>query len=201
MNKTRKGGLSFYHKEKKITNEKIAHAFGYLFWAVLAVILSYVLVWAVGIKTSMIGSSMEPELYNGQEVLIDRFLYNFIRPGRGDVIVFRPNGNENAHLYIKRVVGIPGDTIQIKNGVLILNGVEQPLLFADRIEEAGTASEVITIPEDEYFVMGDNCNNSEDSRSVNLGNVRIDTIYGKAWFHMAAENSGLGTIGKVYFNE
>ena len=198
---SKKGGLSFYHREKRVTNEKIAHMAGYAFWALPALVLAYVLVWMLGIKTTMIGNSMEPELYNGQEVLIDRFFYNFIKPHRGDVIVYRPNGNENAHLAIKRVIGVPGDTILIKNGVLVLNGVEQPLLFSDRIEDGGLAETQQTLPEDEYFVMGDNCNNSEDSRSANLGNVHRDTIFGRAWFHSAAEDSGLGPVGKAYFNE
>jgi signal peptidase I len=195
MTKNRKGGLTFYYEEKKLSRERLAAALGYIFWGVLSAVIAVLLVMAVGIKTSMVGSSMEPELFSGQEVFIDRLSYNFVKPRRGEVVVFRPNGNENAHLYIKRVIGVPGDTIEIKNGVLYLNDEPKPELFADRIAEGGVAVEKITIPEDEYFVMGDNCNNSEDSRSPNLGNVKGNTVYGKAWFHLAAESSGIGFVG------
>lgn len=190
----RKGGLSFYYKEKKINNQRIKTAMGYIFWVLLAILTAYVFVVTAGIKTSVMGTSMEPSLYNGQEILINKVLYKFVRPTRGDVIVFSPNGNENAHYYVKRVIGVPGDTVQILNGVLYLNGEMQQDAFADKIADAGLANEIITVPEDEYFVMGDNCNNSEDSRSANLGNVHIDNIVGKAWFHMAARKEGLGFI-------
>lgn len=198
MNRKKRGGLSFYHKEKKKNNKKIASFLGYVFWAFLAVLLAFVLVYSIGIKTSVVGSSMAPELYNGQEILINRLSYNFVNPKRGDVIVFRPNGNENAHLYVKRVIGVPGDTVQIMNGVLYLNGEAMPQLFGDRIADSGVAYEELIIPEDEFFVMGDNCNNSEDSRSANLGNIRKDFIYGKAWLHMAAEESGIGIVSSKW---
>ena len=190
----RKGGLSFYYKEKKFANERLKTALVYLFWAVLAVLLAYFCIVFAGIRTSVVGSSMEPVLYNGQEILIDRFSYNFLRPKRGDVIVFWPNGNENTHFYVKRVVAIPGDRVLIKDGLLYLNGEMQPQLFSDKIAEAGVAETEQLIGEDEYFVMGDNCNNSEDSRSANLGNVNISAIYGRAWYHMAAQREGLGFI-------
>lgn len=194
MSRKRHGGLSFYYKEKKITNERLKVVAGYMFWIVLAVFCAYVFVYSAGIKTSMIGSSMEPALSNGQEIMINRIVYNFMKPHRGDVVVFRPNGNESSHYYIKRVIAVPGDTVQIKDGVFYLNSEAKPLLFSDKIAEGGVASEEIVLPEDEYFVMGDNCNNSEDSRSANLGNVHIDTIYGKAWFHMASQREGIGFI-------
>jgi signal peptidase I len=190
----KKGGLSFYNRERKVTEERIWVVIGYAFWPLLAVLLAYMTVSAVGIKTTMVGNSMEPALFNGQDVLVDVLQYKLLKPKRGDVLVFKPNGNENSYYYIKRVVGVPGDTIQITNGVLILNGEKMPSLFSDKIADPGVASNVFTIPDDEYFVMGDNCNNSEDSRSANLGNVKKDTIYGKAWFCMAAESSGLGFI-------
>ena len=137
---------------------------------------------------------MEPALSNGQEILINRIVYNFTPPHKGDVVVFKPNGNENAHYYVKRVIGVPGDTIQIKEGVLYLNGEAMEDWFSDRIEDAGVAREEILLAENEYFLMGDNCNNSEDSRSANIGNVNESSIVGKAWFHMASEKDGLGRV-------
>ena len=190
----KKSGLTFYQKEKRISNEKMKETGDGLFLAVVAILLACVLVYSLGLRTSIVGASMEPELTNGQEVLIDRIIYNFINPRKGDVVVFKPNGNENAHYYVKRVVGVPGDTVRIENGVLILNGETMEDLFSERIEDAGVAKEEIVLAEDEYFLMGDNCNNSEDSRSANIGNVNKEAIVGKAWFHMASERKGLGRI-------
>lgn len=194
MMRRKKGGLSFYYKEKKITNQKIKVVVGYFFWVMIAILLAFLAVYSMGIRTSVIGNSMEPGLYNGQEILIDRVIYNFIKPRRGDVIVFKPNGNDNSHYYVKRVIGVPGDTIQVIDGVLYLNGSPESDLFSDKIEDAGVAKEEITLMDDEFFVMGDNCNNSEDSRSANIGNVSSSSLIGKAWFHMAASTEGLGRI-------
>ncbi len=194
MRRRKKSGLSFYRKEKKISNEKLKELGSWVFTSFVAILLAYVLVYSVGIRTSVIGVSMEPSLSNGQEILINRVIYNFIKPNRGDVIVFKPNGNENAHYYVKRVVGVPGDTILIENGVMVLNGRKKSDMFEDRIEDPGVAKEEITLGIDEYFVMGDNCNNSEDSRSANIGNVNKSTIIGKAWFHLAYGSDGLGSV-------
>lgn len=190
----KKAGLTFYQKEKKISNEKLKMAGEWIFLAVVAFLLAFVIVYAVGLRTSVVGASMEPELSNGQEILINRILYNFINPREGDVVVFKPNGNENAHYYVKRVIGVPGDSIWIKDGILYLNGEPMEDTFSDKIEDAGIAKEEIVLAEDEYFLMGDNCNNSEDSRSANIGNVSKSSIVGKAWFHMASAGDGLGRI-------
>lgn len=190
----RKTGLTFYQKEKKISNEKMREIGDWIFLAIVAVLLAFVLVYSFGLRTSVVGASMEPALSSGQEILIDRIIYNFTGPRRGDVVVFRPNGNENAHYYVKRVVGIPGDTVQIADGTLILNGEQMKDLFSDGIEDPGAAQDEILLAEDEYFLMGDNCNNSEDSRSANIGNVNKKLIVGKAWFHMASDRKGLGRI-------
>ena len=139
----KKSGLTFYQKEKRISNEKMKEIGEWLFLAVVAILLACVLVYSLGLRTSIVGASMEPELTNGQEVLIDRIIYNFINPRKGDVVVFKPNGNENAHYYVKRVVGVPGDTVRIENGVLILNGETMEDLFSERIEDAGVAKEEI----------------------------------------------------------
>lgn len=190
----RHNGLSFYQKKKTISNEHLTTAASWVFIIALAIVLAYVVVYSWGDRTSVIGDSMSPELVNGQEVLIDRIAYDVFQPKKGDVIVFRPNGNENAHTYVKRVIAIPGDTVQITDGVLYLNGEAQDDLFNDSIEDAGVVDQQITVGEDEYFVMGDNCNSSEDSRNANIGNVKSSTIIGKAWLHMARGSEGIGRI-------
>ena len=125
---------------------------------------------------------------------MNRVVYNIITPNRGDVVAFLPNGNLNAHLSIKRVIGVPGDTIVIRDGILYLNGESQTDMFDDMILDPGLASEEIKLGDNEFFLMGDNCNSSEDSRSANLGSVKKDQIEGKAWFHMAGGDTGIGFV-------
>lgn len=194
MSRRRGGGLSFYEKKKTISHNQIYQVLSWMVLAVGAVLLAWVVVYGWGIKSVVIGDSMSPGLVNGQEILIDRIRYNIFEPKRGDIIVFKPNGNENVHTYVKRVVGVPGDSIQIMNGMLFLNGQAQADLFPDSIADPGIAANELTLDSDEYFVMGDNCNSSEDSRTANIGNVRRESIIGRAWFHMAGGDEGLGRI-------
>ncbi len=191
----RKGGLSFYRKKKKISSTAIREIAEWFFLVFTAVLIATVLVLSIGMRTSVIGVSKEPGLYNGQEILINHFIYKLVSPKRGDVIVFLPNGNQNTHYYVKRVVGLPGETVQIQNEALYINGVlaEEDGSY-DKIADAGIAENEITLGSDEYFVLGDNRNSSEDSRSGNIGPVKRENITGKAWFHMASSGSGMGFI-------
>ncbi len=159
------------------------------------VLIAFMFVYLFGIRTSVIGYSMEPTLYNGQEVLIDRFAYNISQPKQGDVVIFRPNGNENVHYYVKRIVGCPGDTVLIRDGLIFVNGdIYDDQGIFDKIEDGGIAEAGVSLEEDEYFVLGDNRNNSEDSRSSNVGVVRKEYISGKAWFHMGNKDMRPGFI-------
>ena len=122
--------------------------------------------------------------------MINRFIYLLSDPKPGDIVVFLPNGNEKSHYYVKRVIGIPGDTVQIKEGEVYVNGE----LFEDEDEfapilDAELAAEPVKLEEDEYFVLGDNRNNSEDSRYANIGNVKKEYIIGKAWFIISPYDS------------
>ncbi|MBD5515930.1 MAG: signal peptidase I [Lachnospiraceae bacterium] len=161
----------------------------------IAVFLAFVIVFSVGMRTSVIGDSMEPVLSNGQEILMNRVIYRLSSPKRGDVVVFLPNGNQNSHYYVKRVVGLPGEKIQIREGNVYINGVllEEDEEFSKMID-AGIAQNELELATDEFFVLGDNRNSSEDSRSGNIGAVKKDTIIGKAWFHMASEQESMGLI-------
>lgn len=186
-------GLSFYKKKKKLSTSTIREIISWIFGIFVSVFIAFVLITSVGVQTSVIGVSMEPELYNGQKILINRFVYKVTSPKKDDVIVFLPNGNQNAHYYVKRVVAIPGETVQIKGGRLYVNGVLQEDEF-DKMADAGIAENELKLGDDEYFVLGDNRNNSEDSRSGNLGAISKSTIIGKAWFHMGAELDGMGFV-------
>lgn len=190
----RKKGLTFYEKEKKINKSTIHEILSTLFYCGVAVFLAFVLVFSVGMKISMVGVSMEPTLYNGQEVLINRFIYKITSPKRGDVIAFLPNGNQNSHYYLKRIVGLPGESIQIIDGYVYINGERVPEDEYDKMADYGIAGNEIQLGSDEYFVLGDNRNMSEDSRSGNIGAVKKDTIAGKVWFHLSCDEEGTGFV-------
>ena len=188
-------GLTFYQKKKRLNPRMFKDVVEVLVGGTVAVFLAFVLVFSIGMRTSVIGDSMEPALHNGQEILMNRILYRISKPSHGDVIVFLPNGSQNSHLYVKRVVGLPGEKVQIREGNVYIDGVllEEGELF-DKIIDPGIAQNELLLESDEYFVLGDNRNSSEDSRSGNIGAVKKDTIIGKAWFHMAAEDEGMGLI-------
>ena len=190
----RKKGLTFYEKEKKINKSTIHEILSTLFYCGVAVFLAFVMVFSVGMKISMVGVSMEPALYNGQEVLINRFIYKITSPKRGDVIAFLPNGNQNSHYYLKRIVGLPGESIQIIDGYVYINGERLPEDEYDKMADYGIAGNEIQLGSDEYFVLGDNRNMSEDSRSGNIGAVKKDTIAGKVWFHLSCDEEGTGFV-------
>ena len=122
------------------------------------------------------GTSMEPNLHNGEYVLIDKVSYLLHPPERGDVVVFTPPTNENKD-YIKRVIGLPGDIVEIRGGQVYVNGfaLDEPYL----ISPTNSSDQVIHVEEGRYFVLGDNRNNSSDSRS--FGSITPQSIVGRAW--------------------
>lgn len=191
----RRKGLTFYQKKKKLNSRLLKDILEMIAGGVVAVFLAFVIVFSVGMCTSVIGDSMEPALYNGQKILMNRIVYRLSTPKRGDVVVFLPNGNQNSHYYVKRVVGLPGETIQIREGRVYIDGVllEEPEEL-DKMIDAGIAQNELTLAVDEFFVLGDNRNSSEDSRSGNIGAVNKNTIIGKAWFHMGTEDESMGLI-------
>ena len=192
MRKKRKG-LRFKEEEKGQNIERFYEIGGWVFGILLSILLAFILVYSLGMKTRMIGDSMEPELKNGQEIFMNRIIYGIIGPERESVIVFKPNGNENSHYYVKRVVAVPGDKVVITGGVLYVNGEESPWV-TDRLTDPGIAANEFTIQNGEYFCIGDNPGNSEDSRSANIGPVREEDIIGKVWFRASCEEAGMGFV-------
>ncbi len=185
--------LDYKAKEsRKFSMSVMYEILSWIFGVAAAVFLGIMTVFFVGISVSVVGSSMEPSLYNGEEVLLNRIIYQFSTPKRGDVIAFHPNGDENTHMYVKRIVGLPGESIQIKQGSVYINGEMYPM--EQQTMEAGIAEEPIQLGDDEYFVMGDNRENSEDSRSANIGNVSRAMIEGKVWYHLAYGNTRMGKV-------
>lgn len=161
----------------------------------IVIFIAYTLVTFFGCRTTVVGNAMNDTLTNEEQILVNRFIYNVSSPKQGDVIAFLPNGNEKSHYYVRRVVACPGDTIQIKEGVVYVNGeAYQEKITVASIEDAGVASEEIKLGDDEYFVLGDNRNNSEDSRLANIGNVKKSYIIGKAWFYFKS----IGNMGFIH---
>ncbi len=191
----RRKGLTFYQKKKKLDSKVIKDVLEMIVGGFVAVFLAFVIVYSIGMRTSIIGDSMEPALYNGQEILVNRVIYRLSTPRRGDVIVFLPNGNQNSHFYVKRVVGLPGETVQIKDGNVYIDGVflEESEEF-DKMIDAGIAENELSLAVDEFFVLGDNRNSSEDSRSGNISAIKRENIIGKAWFRMSIGDESMGLI-------
>ena len=195
-----------YRREKKYRVHEII-----LKWIVditMVVCLSFILATYMLGKTTVVGHSMEPTLENDDSLLVDKVSYCFRQPERYDVIVFEPAIANVSKYYVKRIVGLPGETIQIIDGVVYINGepLENDVIYSfglkdeagkpvepEKIYNAGLAEKPITLGYDEYFVLGDNRNNSEDSRFSNVGNVKYSAIIGRIW----AVSSPFGRMGLV----
>ena len=129
---------------------------------------------------------MEAELADGDVVLVDQVRYHFGEPGRFDVIVFDMENNGADRTYVKRIIGLPGERIQIINETVYVNGA--PLAASEELTHvalSGLAEEEIVLGPDEYFVLGDNRESSEDSRFPNIRNVKRSQIRGCVWFRVA----------------
>ena len=141
----------------------------------------------VGQRTEVEGASMENTLHNGDNLIVDKLSYRFHDPERFDIIVFPFQFQDNTY-YIKRIIGLPGETVQIMDdGSIYLNGEKLEENYGMEVikpETIGRAAEPIELGDDEYFVMGDNRNNSSDSRTDMVGNIKRENIIGKAWLRI-----------------
>ena len=169
--------------KEKLEDEKVR---GFMRWG-FEIVVTLVLAAMVGIMlfqtVTMQESSMEPTIAVGDRFFINRVVYKFSSPKRGDLIVFRTNASDDAALHIRRVIGLPGETVQIVDGQILINGetYKEGRDFPV-ISNPGMASSPVTLESGEYFVLGDNRNNSEDSRYGDIGNINKKYIVGKVWF-------------------
>ncbi len=151
-------------------------------YLLFVLVITYMIINYVGQRTEVQGSSMEPTLQNEDNLIVDKITYRFHDPKRFDIIVF-PFQYEEDTYYIKRIIGLPGETVQIDwEGDIYINGeVLEENYGLEVMQDPGRALEEIELGEDEYFVLGDNRNNSTDSRAEMVGNIHKKDIIGRAW--------------------
>ena len=166
---------------KKVLKEVLSTSV-YILFVLCAV---YLVIHFVGQRTQVLGSSMEPKLSSEDNLIVDKISYRFHEPERVDIIVFPFRYEDNTY-YIKRIIGLPGETVQIdEDGNILINGEILPENYGKEvIKSPGRAYEEIELGEDEYFVMGDNRNNSMDSREPSVGNITREEIIGRAWLRI-----------------
>ena len=175
-----------YLNSKKPKYKKYLKAL--LLWIIeiaLVILAAYLIIEYALEKTTMMGVSMNPTLNEGEKIIINKMSYFKGEPERYDVIVFSQSKNGHGYYNIKRVIGLPGDTVEIVNGEVYINGVKlQEVIPVEAMRVAGLADEAIVLGENEFFVLGDNRNYSEDSRFANIGIIVKEDIIGKAWLRL-----------------
>lgn len=177
------GRLKFGKEKKRVNFDLLRSVLVWTFQIAIVCLIAFVCVWYFGQRVSTIGDSMKPVLENGDITLINRIVYSASSPKRGDIIAFKPNGNENSHYYIKRIIGLPGETVEIKDGKILIDGEKLKEEYqTTKIEDPGIVDEPAKLGGDEFFVLGDDRQNSEDSRMADVGNVKRTEIEGKVWF-------------------
>lgn len=156
-----------------------------ILYLAVVVLVAYLIVTFVGQRTEVNGASMENTLDNGDNLIVDKISYRFGSPKRFDVVVF-PYPQDPSTFFIKRVIGLPGETVQIDaNGRIYINGhVLEENFGREAISNPGLAENPIQLGQDEYFVMGDNRNNSMDSRDARVGPIKGRSMIGRAFLRI-----------------
>ncbi len=170
----------YLDRKREKRREFFRQLVNYILTVIIALALAFCFVQFLFQTTSVVGDSMSPVLVNKDDALLFKGAYTFGSPKRNDIIKFTVEKSDKKHEYIKRVVALPGETVQIVDGVLYIDGKEsKDVTFTDTIASPGIAEKEIKLGKKEYFVMGDNCNNSEDSRFSNVGAVKDEDINGR----------------------
>lgn len=179
------------NENEKSTSDKWKERFLNIIWIVAIFLAAILIVEFVGQRTKVDGRSMEPTLQDGDQLIVDKISYRFRDPERFDIIIFPYHGDGSKKTYyIKRIIGLPGETVQIVDGKIYINGeVLEENYGKEVMEESGRASQPIVLGDDEYFVLGDNRNNSKDSRVESVGNIKRSDIIGRAWVRIFPLNT------------
>lgn len=168
--------MEFYQEPEE---SRIQIAVNWIVDIVVVIAFACYLVYAVGSRVEVTGSSMSPVLNSGDEVLINRLAYDLGSPERFDIAVFQ---KDNASYNTRRIIGLPGETVQIKDNRVLING--SPLIAEEELGYAaiaGAAEFPIELGEKEYFLLGDNRESSEDSRFAGIGTIKDSQLIGKVW--------------------
>ena len=182
MFRGRKEEQEFTEEENK--SNPLRELAGMLVYIIIVLAVTFLFITFVGQRTHVSGESMENTLDDGDQLIVDKITYRFKDPERFDIIVFPFHYKENTY-YIKRIIGLPGETVQIADGLIYIDGeVLQESYGSEVIQDPGLAAEPITLGEDEYFVLGDNRNQSSDSRDPSVGLIHRDEIVGRAWLRI-----------------
>lgn len=171
--------MEFYENEK---NNLLRRAVNWIVDIIVVLSLAWFTVYAFGTQIQIVGQSMTPVLESEDVVLVNRLIYDIFKPERMDIVVFEREDNKT---NVKRVIGLPGEEVQIISGIIYIN--QEPLQGGDGLDEvalAGIAGKPVKLGADEYFLLGDNRNSSEDSRFANIGNVKREQIIGKVWLKL-----------------
>ncbi len=169
--------MEFYQEPEESAIQNLVN---WIVDTIVVIAFACYLVYSVGSRVEVSGSSMNPVLYSGDVVLINRIAYDLGTPARYDIAVFE---KENSSYNMKRIIGLPGETVQIKDNLVYING--KPLNADDKLGQAtiaGIAEYPIELGEDEYFLLGDNRESSEDSRFSGIGMIKREQLTGKVWF-------------------
>lgn len=164
--------------------EIIKELAGWLLYIVLIIAFTWFVVTFVGQRTEVSGSSMETTLSDKDQLIVDKMTYRFRDPKRYDIVVFPYQYQDNTY-YIKRIIGLPGETVQILSGMVYIDGMRLDEHYGkEMMENPGIAEEPLTLDENEYFVLGDNRNNSSDSRASDVGLIHRKDLIGRAWIRV-----------------
>ena len=165
-------------------NKKIRKIAGYSLYILIILLLTLIIKGVAFQRTVVRGDSMEHTLSDGDSLLVDKLSYRFKEPERFDIIVFPYSVSDRVY-YVKRIIALPGETVEIREGVIMVNSHVLPYKYnRDVISDPGLASTEITLNDHEYFVMGDNVNDSVDSRSYGVGNIDRSMIIGKVFLRV-----------------
>lgn len=170
------------HDKKRLNI--VQEILGFLLYVAMVVGITFFIITFIGQRTYVSGSSMENTLHHGDNLIVDKITYRFSKPKRFDIIVF-PFRHQEKTYYIKRIIALPGETVQIREGVILINGkILRESYGKEIMKSAGLAADPITLGEDEYFVLGDNRNDSTDSRDPSVGVIHKDEIIGRAFIRI-----------------
>ena len=173
-------------KAERLANQSdaektVRELLGWVVYILIVVLATYFIVTYVGQRTKVSGDSMLNTLHDGDNLIVDKISYRFRKPERFEIIVFPYRYAEDTY-YIKRIIGLPGETVQIIDGYVYINGEKLEENYGREVmNDGGIAKEPIQLAKDEYFVLGDNRNHSSDSRESSVGVLKKDELIGRAW--------------------